>query len=103
MSNYFKAPIVRVSIVLAALGFVATSVVAEPFAPRPVQSVQGISDNIVLVKHKKGHYKDGKRWHYNKRDGKRYRYRREGVRYYRDDYWYPRQREQPGIYIRLGT
>lgn len=110
MSNFFKSPVVRASIIVAALGFGAAGVLAQPLATKPVQPLQGASSDLLLVDHKKSHNKkykhyDKKRhWRYNKRYGNRYRYRRHGYGYHYGGWWYQRpywRYNEPGIYLRF--
>lgn len=110
MSSYFKSPVVRASIIVAALGFGGAGVMAQPMAIKLQQPLQGASSDLLLVDHKKGHYKkdrhyDKKRhWRYNKRYGKRYRHRRDGYAHYYGGWWYPRpywRYDEPGIYLRF--
>lgn len=110
MSTFFKSPFIRVSILVAALGFGAAGVMAEPLIARPVQPAAGISKDLLLVDHKKGHYNKKnynnkkRHWRYDNRYGKRYRYRRDGYGYYYGGWWYPRpywRYDNPGIYLRF--
>lgn len=107
MSSILNSSLVRASIIAAVLSFGATGVMAAPPAMKPLQ--QGAASDVLLINHKKGHYKkyrhyDKKRhWRYEKRYGKRYRHRRHGYDYYYGGWYYPRPywREEPGIYLRF--
>lgn len=107
MSILSRSCLVRASIIAVALGFGATGVMATPPAAKPVQ--QEASSDVLLIKHKKGHYKkhryyDKKRhWRYEKRYGKRYRHHRHGYDHYYGGWYYPRPywRNEPGIYLRF--
>lgn len=109
MSSFFKSTFVKASIIVTALGFGAAGVMAQPLTAKPIQPLQGASSDLLLVNHKKGHYKknqnyDKKRhWRYNKRYGHRYRDRRRGYDHYYGGWWYQRPywRDEPGIYLRF--
>lgn len=110
MSIFFKSPVVKASIFVAALAFGAAGVMAQPLVTRPIQALQGASSDLLLIDHKKSHNKkykhyDKKRhWSYNKRYGNRYRDRRRGYNYQYGGWWYQRpywRYDQPGIYLRF--
>jgi len=107
MRNFSKSSLVRASIIAAVLGFGATGVMAAPPVTKPAQ--QGASSDILLINHKKGHYKKhrnynkNRHWRYEKRYGKRFRHRRHGYDYYYGGWYYPRPywRDEPGIQLRF--
>lgn len=108
MSSFFKFPLIRASIIALGLGFGATGVLAASPVTKPMQQ-QGASSDILLINHKKGHYKKyrhynkNRHWRYEKRYGKRYRHRRHGYEYYYGGWYYPRPywRYEPGIQLRF--
>lgn len=114
MPAHLKSSAVKAAILVAALGFGATGVMAQPYASRPVHQAPGIGENVDLVQYYKKkkrvdrqRYKreQSRRWAYDShRHGKRYRSKHAGYGYYRDGWWYSRPywNSAPGINIHIG-